>query len=52
MGNPQLVNMPNMLVKVLVFNCLSSKATLSMTPFEGEPMAVTREPNDMEKALL
>ena len=22
------------------------------TPFEGEPMAVTREPNDMEKSLL
>lgn len=21
-------------------------------PFEGEPMAVIREPNDMEKALL
>lgn len=22
------------------------------TPFEGEPMTVTREPNDMEKSLL
>ena len=22
------------------------------TPFEGEPMAVTREPNNMEKSLL
>ena len=26
--------------------------SLPETPFEGEPMAVTREPNDMEKALL
>ena len=22
------------------------------TPFEGEPLAVTREPNNMEKSLL
>ena len=22
------------------------------TPFEGEPMTVTREPNNMEKSLL
>lgn len=39
--------MPSLWRCASIYHC-----SLPETPFEGEPMAVTREPNDMEKALL
>ena len=39
--------MPSLWRCASIYHC-----SLPETPFEGEPMDVTREPNDMEKALL